>query len=487
MSDDINHYAVLGVPADASVGMIREAFAGLLSRFPEGMSAQDDPEYGRILQAYAVLGDPERRAVYDSLLSEVDGAALTVTLQTSQDQLQLSKTAQLVYLLVDILPEKVDSNDGRPLNLSLVIDRSTSMKGARLEQVKMAIDLLIEKLAPDDIISIISFSDRAEVVVPSQTVDNKNALLFKIRNIDASGGTEIFQGLSAGMKELCQVSLSQHTNHLILLTDGHTYGDADQCLDLAQRAAQSGVDCSAFGIGSEWHDQFLDELVAPSGGQSQYIETPTQIIDYLQKRIQGLGNVHARNLRLSLTLPQGITAKFGFKLSPFAQPLALNEQEIKLGNIEGRRPLSFLLELNVAPQNVESRFNIPLNFTADLPHQKHHTFKRQHQIVTLKEAFPSSPSPDIINAVRLLNMVRMNEKVMEDIDAGHLDDAARRMRHLSTRLLEAGQAQLAQQAHLEGERLATMGTLSQEGRKKLKYGTRALLGQTLANLNMGSE
>jgi hypothetical protein len=84
-------------------------------------------------------------------------------------------------------------------------------------------------------------------------------------------------------------------------------------------------------------------------------------------------------------------------------------------------------------------------------------------------------------------MYRLNEKALDEVDAGQLESATKRMKHLTARLLEAGQTRLAQQAHLEGERLANMGTLSLEGRKKLKYGTRALLAQTIVNLNLDAE
>ncbi len=483
MNDDSDYYAILGVPQDATEAAIRDAFINLLPQFPQDVSEQDNPAYGRLLTAYKVLSDTERRATYDSLLRETAVSPLNITIQASKDQLQLSKEAQIVYLLIDILPPAAKTQTQRPLNLSLVIDRSTSMKGERLDHVKKALEILIDKLAPDDIISIISFSDRAEVVVPSQPASDKQALLTKTRTIFTSGGTEIYQGLSAGMKELRQAPLPQHTNHLILLTDGHTYGDADLCVDLAQKAARLNIGFSAFGIGSEWDDQFLDKLVAPSGSQSQYIETPDQIINYLQKRIQGLGSIHARNIRLSLDLPQTIIPQFGFKLSPFAQPITLKEQEIKLGNLEGRRPLSFLLEFTIAAQPRETRINIPLHFTADLPERHNHTVKHQHQIIVLDNPIHIAPPDALIKAVRLLNMYRMNEKVASDVQAGDMLAATRRMKHLSTRLLELGQTKLAQQAYSEGDRLETMGTMSLEGQKKLKFGTRALLGQTIAALN----
>ncbi len=487
MTDDSDYYTILGVSQDATEAEIRDAFAGLLSRFPQGVGEQDDPAYAQILHAYKVLDDPDRRATYDSLLMDTAVSALNVTIQASRDQFPPSEAVQLIYLLVEILPPDANSKSHIPLNLSLVIDRSTSMSGERLNHVKSSLEFLIERLAPDDIISITSFSDRAEVVVPSQAVNNKNALLAKTRGIFTSGGTEIYQGLSAGVQQLRQVSISQHINHLILLTDGHTYGDADQCLQLAQQSARQNIGFSAFGIGTEWNDRFLDKLVAPSGGQSQYIETPIQIIEYLQKRIKGLGSIYARNLRLSLDFPESATSQFGFKLSPFAQPLTLNKQEVKLGNVESRLPLSFLLEMRIKPQKIGKRINIPLNFTADLPQQQNYTFKRQHQITIVKNAIQSPPPPDLIKAVRLLSMYRVNEKVQDDVDAGRLEAATKRMRHLTTRLLEVGQTRLAQQAHAEGERLATMGELSPEGRKKLKYGTRALLSQTIATLDLESE
>ncbi len=487
MTDDSDYYAVLGVPSHATKDEISATFADALSRFPQDVDEQNDPAYQELLHAYNVLSDPDRRATYDSLLTETAVSQLNVTIQASKDQIQLSSAAQLIYLLVDILPPAADGQTHRPLNLSLVIDRSTSMKGERLNHVKAALELLINKLGPDDIISVVSFSDRAEVVVPSALVEDKRTLLFKIRSINAAGGTEIYQGLSVGVQQLRQVPLAQHSNHLVLLTDGHTYGDADQCLDLAQRSARQSIGFSAFGIGSEWNDQFLDKLVAPSGGQSRYIETPAQIIKYLRQRIKGLGNIHARNLRLSLDFPQYISAQFGFKLSPFAQPVALDGRQAQLGNIEGRQPLSFLLELRIAPQTIETRINIPLHFTIDLPQQQEYTFKHQYQILSQEHITPSPPPPALIKAVRLFNMYRMNEKVLDDVDAGHLEAATKRMRHLTTRLLEVGQTKLAQQAHAEGDRLATMGTLSLEGRKKLKFGTRALLAQTIASLDIDSE
>ena len=88
-----------------------------------------------------------------------------------------------------------------------------------------------------------------------------------------------------------------------------------------------------------------------------------------------------------------------------------------------------------------------------------------------------SPPAALIEAARRLNLYRMQEKAWEEAQSGQLDAAAARMRRLTTRYMETGDLRLAQQAELEAQRLGRLGTMSPEGRKVLKYGTRSLLGQ----------
>lgn len=477
-----NYYSILGIAPDASIEAIQEAFAELRTEFKQKMADPSKSQrYQQIAYAYEVLSDPDRRALYDSLLQETRPPALRVDVQVSRDKIGISDAAQLVYVLVDVYPPQQRDDTNRPLNLCLVLDRSTSMQGNRLKQVKTAVDLILDKLGPEDVISVIAFSDRAEVLLPASEVKDKRPLMAKILQMTASGGTEIYQGLAAGVNEMKKVPLVRHTNHLILLTDGHTYGDADLCLELAEKAASQDIGFTAFGLGLEWNDYFLDQLVSPSGGQSGFIDEPEHIIQFMQERIQGLGTIYAHNVKLVLNFPQSVKLNYGFKLAPYAQPLPLHVEDVQLGDIEGRRPLSFLLELRIPAQSMETRLKIPIDLIADIPSQNLHqqTFSQHIQFLVLSQTPEVQPPENLLKAVRMLNMYRLNDKVWDDLEAGHVEVAERRMRHLTTRFLEAGQEHLAQQASVEAERLAQMGDLSVEGRKTLKYGTRTLLSQTV--------
>ena len=478
-----NYYHILGVSPQASLETIRAAYKKACqdTAHTRGKTAQQ-----LLKAAYEVLSNPERRATYDNLLQDSQQPALQLNLELSRDTLTVSDSEQLLYLLVQITAaEQHRTQKQRPLNLCFVVDHSSSMKGERLKQVKEAVSLIFAKLTPDDVVSLVSFNDRADVAIPATSNTNIKLLQSRINAIKAAGGTEIYQGLLAANQQLNTVSLPRYNNQLILLTDGQTYGDEEQCLALAQKMAAKGIGISAFGLGAEWNDQFLDSLVSASGGQSNFIETPEQVLAHLQDRIQGLGTVHARQVRLLTDFGKVAIISYGLKVAPFTQPLDTRLNELKLGNLEGRSPLSVLLELRIAPHAHEARLRLPIKVTAEIGETAVNTVEKTypataHCLVLTNTTAPETPSPYLTKAVRIMTLYRMNEKAWADAQSGHLDQATRRMQHLTTRLLEAGQTQLAHQAQTEANRLAHMGTISLEGRKAIKYGTRALINEALS-------
>jgi Ca-activated chloride channel homolog len=484
--DPTDLYTVLGVARSATATDIEAAYS---ARRVELANTPAEEGRDRLRYAFEVLSDPQRRRLYDSLVLETAAPALELELVLSATRLPLIDSPQLLYALMTIHSAESRQAGQQPLNLVLVIDRSTSMRGERLETVVRAVDLLLDKLGPDDSLAVVSFSDRAEVVLPARrhsrtnrATDPQIAAAWRnpheqLQTIIASGGTEIFQGLRAGVVQARRMAPG-HTSHLILLTDGHTYGDAADCLRLGEEAAAEGIDITALGIGADWNDQFLDALVSPSGGQSGYIEQAGDLLPLLESRLKGLEVVYGRNATLIHNWPSSVQLRSGFKLSPFPQPLITGEGAIPLGNLEGRAPLSFLLEFIVAPQPIATRFKLPIEIHYRVSADSSQFISMNHNahLVVQSEARDESPPATIIEAARRLNLYRMQEKAWEEAQAGGLATAAATMHHLTTRYLETGDLKLAKQAQLESQRLAHMNAMSPEGRKILKYGTRSLMG-----------
>jgi len=148
-----------------------------------------------------------------------------------------SDEPQLLYVLLEATPEGLPAQLPKlPLNLCLVLDRSSSMRGDRLNQVKEAAGRIIDQLGPDDYFSLVVFNDRADVVVTAQRVNNKAELKRAVGSIEAAGGTEMATGMALAVQEIQRPLISRGISRLLLLTDGRTYGDESQCVEIARRA-----------------------------------------------------------------------------------------------------------------------------------------------------------------------------------------------------------------------------------------------------------
>jgi Ca-activated chloride channel family protein len=404
-----------------------------------------------------------------------------VQLVPSRGTLPYLPDAQLLYVLADLTAPDVagaSTATGLPLNLSLLVDRSTSMKGGRLTQVKLAVNRLIDSLAEMDTLSIVTFSDRAEIVLPSQRPVNKIEAKGKINAIHAGGGTEIFRGLMYGLAELYKGRDIQGINHLILLTDGRTYGDEEDCLALATEAAPDGIAVSALGIGHEFNDEFLDRLAGTTGGASAHVENEEQVVRFLDEHVRALDSAWAHDLGLTVRTQPGVELKALFKLKPNPQLLTVDHEVYHLGTMAPGQRLSLLLELVVQPRaegyhhlfdvDVSGRVRgAAIQMTVDLA------------APFLSEPPEERPPQRIIAVLSQVSLYRMHARSLEDVERGETGRATRRLQALAGWLDELGEDGLATTALGEADRLRRGAALSEEGRKRLKYGTRALMATKL--------
>src|SRR5215510_6875659 len=260
-----DYYAILGVSRDASPEDIKRAYFKAAQKLhPDKNVAAGETELFMDAQvAYETLANPKRRAQYDATLPPEQKVPLPYKYNFfySRPNMVNLDESQMLYLIVDLeAPAEARHSPSPPLNVCLVLDRSTSMKGEKMDVVKSTAIQVLRNLRPQDVLSVVTFSDRAEVIIPAAYQQERSRLEAKIQMIQPSGATEIYQGLEAAVKEVMRSLDPRKINHIILLTDGHTYGDEQQCLELASQVAERGIGISAMGIGREWNDIFLDIL-----------------------------------------------------------------------------------------------------------------------------------------------------------------------------------------------------------------------------------
>ncbi len=479
--DDLkDYYATLGVPPTATQEEIRQAYRKLARRYhPDSHSEEASAEkFQEIREAYSVLGDLARRQAYDRRRAERGRdipVALAWEILTSRQTLLATPEEQMFYLLIDIRPSGKTAFQRVPLNICLVIDQSTSMDGDRLNHVKIAGHYIIEELEKDDILGIVSFNDRATVMFPSDRLWDPQKAHARLSSIWASGGTEILQGLRAGLEEIRRFHTRDVHSHLILLTDGRTYGDEEACLAEARRAGLEGIEISTLGIGEDWNEAFLEQLARQTGGTSSYIAYPQQIRGVLRDLIQRLSALIARDVTLIVHPTERIQVEAVFRTAPYMEQLHPAETGYRLGTLMAGKSMQALLEIAVREERPGFHPLLRLEMTADLP-----GLKRQERLaLDLEREFVTEPveepvSPIIVNVLSRLTIFRMQEHVWKALEEGRVDEARRRLEAIATRLLDLGETELAHTALLEAGRLAQGGQMSSRGQKTIRYGTRSL-------------
>ncbi len=187
-----------------------------------------------------------------------------------------------------ILPVRLDlpeKQDEATLALALVIDKSGSMGGPKMELTKEAARATAEMMPPSDLIAVVVFDSQATPVVRLQRAANRARILTDISRIQASGGTNILAGLREAVDEL--LSARARKKHVILLSDGQS--GYDGISDLLETAAAAPITVSAVGVG-EGADQTLLQMIATRGGGRFYhTRDPASIPRIFSKETSQIG------------------------------------------------------------------------------------------------------------------------------------------------------------------------------------------------------
>ncbi|MDW8172572.1 MAG: VWA domain-containing protein [Anaerolineae bacterium] len=482
-------YVLLGLSRSASSEDIKRVYHRLAQRLhpDKNRLASAARQFQDISLAYNLLSDPIARRQIDEIASKNNGQNedlyFTLRVTPSKRAVMPLDEDQVVYMLAEIsAPPQVSSvpKQEARLNICLVLDVSKSMKGPRIDRVKVAAQKIIQDLNPQDFISVVTFNDRATVIIPATATEDKTALRARISMISASGSTEIYQGLKTGYDEIRKNISPRLVNHIILLTDGHTFGDQEACFALAKEAYEHGVAITAMGLGSDWNDEFLDTLASSTGGTSMYISSTEVVVKYLNEHVRALSNAFAERMELVVAPDPDITLEMAFKLSPNPQPLDINDGIIPLASLQVNRPIAVLLQLQI-PGRMKTGFRTFARLVAagDILKNRQPSFQAVSDFSIDVNPTPSYEEPPsvIMDALSKLTLYRIQEKARADLEAGRIEEATRRLENLATRLYEIGEPSLAQQALSEAQNVIKTRSFSEVGKKTIKYETRALMGQ----------
>jgi Ca-activated chloride channel family protein len=232
-----------------------------------------------------------------------------------------------------------------PLNLGLAIDRSGSMEGEALEYVKRACAYVVDLLEPSDVLSIVTFEEQVDVLMPARRVLNKALIKEHIQRIQPGNTTNLYDGMTAACMQVGSLRQPGYLNRVLVLTDGEpTAGIKDYNTIVSSVAQQkaAGISITALGFGGEYNEELMAGIARRSGGNYYYITQPTMIPEVFRRELETLMTITAKNIRVRLQLPRGVQGRYVYGVQ--GAQLGARTVEFTLPDIERGSTVANLTE-----------------------------------------------------------------------------------------------------------------------------------------------
>lgn len=249
-----------------------------------------------------------------------------------------------VRLMVTAEAEAPAGKGRRPLNLAVVLDRSGSMGGDKLANVKEATRILAGQMGKNDVFSLTSFdTDVTQVVAPVRMGGATPSIESAIEGIQAGSMTNLSGGYEQGCAFARQNKSAENITRVLLLTDGLANVGLQSpagLADLARRFRADGITTTTIGVGGDYNEELLGKMAETGGGGTYFIENPDEARAVFSEELGGLFSLTATDFDVRFSpLAHGLVAE---QLNTY--PL-VNNWGWRLGDIYGGQRKHLVLEL----------------------------------------------------------------------------------------------------------------------------------------------
>ena len=218
--------------------------------------------------------------------------------------------SQKTFIKISLEGFKQELSEERvPANIAIVLDKSGSMQGEKIQQAREAAIMAIQRLNNQDIVSVVSYDSRVQVVVPATRVSDKHRIARAIRNIHANGNTALFAGVSKGAQELRKFLDLNKVNRVILLSDGLANVGPSTPNELGQLGlslAKEGMSVTTIGLGLGYNEDLMTQLAGYSDGNHAFVENAEDLASIFQYEFGDVLSVVAQGVNIEIRCKNGV-------------------------------------------------------------------------------------------------------------------------------------------------------------------------------------
>jgi Ca-activated chloride channel family protein len=369
-------------------------------------------------------------------------AAQSVKLQTRLGQSVMQEgQGGSVYLRVSLeglAPEREGART--PANVLLVIDKSGSMSGDRIEQAKEAALMAVERLGSDDVLGVVTYSSTAEVLSPAGRLRDTEEVRADIRQLQAGGSTALYAGVSQGIRELREFVDPYKLNRIILLSDGLANVGPSSPKDLeglGREAGGQGISVTTIGLGLGYNEDLMTRLALASDGNHAFVEEPADLVEIFNKEFGDVLAAIGSDVEIIIDCPDGFEP-----VRVLGREAKIDDDKVrlKLNQIYSKQEKYVVVELKVSESRAKGEARaaaVEVNYT-DLASKKRQTVKAEADLrfSASAEEVKASVDKDVLAAVTTQIATERSEKAVELRDTGKTEEAKRMLRDNAAYLKE---------------------------------------------------
>jgi Ca-activated chloride channel family protein len=361
-------------------------------------------------------------------------------------ELAVAQQGFIVRAMLKLEGQAATRGNRIPLNLSVVLDRSGSMAGEKLEAARDAAAMLIRRLHPNDTVSVVAYDDEVITVAEPATGETQASLPQQVQAIHAGGSTNLSGGWLRGRELVAKAKRDGGVNRVILLTDGLANAGItapDQLLGLCRTACGTGVTTTTIGFGADYDEKLLRGMADAGGASTYYIERPDQAADVFAEELEGLLTLCAQTVSVEIRPSDAVTLtaiRHQYPTSTLG-----GGARLELGDVYAREPKSVLVELFVPglPDVGSDERDIVVAHISLTAHELTDAGGVERQeivfpIVTRLSAHGHA-EPEVRREMLLLDAAKAREEALRMRDEGDVGGAASMLRVMSMRLATAPQ------------------------------------------------
>jgi len=333
-----------------------------------------------------------------------------------------------VRLMVNIESESTSGKISKPLNLALVLDRSGSMSGHKLEYVKEAAKILINEMGKDDFFSLTVFNSSVKPLISPVKINQAYGIEETVNSIVAGDTTNLSGGYQQGCALAKEKMVDENISRVMLLTDGlanRGIVDQNHLSDIARAMQVEGISTTTIGVGENYNEFLLGKMAENGSGGAYFIENPDDAPSVFEEELGYLKSLTASDFELKVVL-SGENIRFN-QLNTYR---TTDGNRFLLGDVYAGQFKSIVLEFKLPKMKIGRGVeigHIEVSYRDASEGEKgtrNLNLPLKIDVVNKKDFSKISPDKDVVIASALLTVARGKSKAIKLSDGGKYQEAA---------------------------------------------------------------